>query len=401
MKSNVETENDKINAENVGQEDTNNSSNKKKWIIIGSIAGGIVLIVAIVLIVVFVTKDDDDSSSSSSSSSTSFIDDINVTKVAWDVAFSKADEDLEKLNLTDKINLLYGIGDMSDLSGKIAANSKINLDQINLQDGPSGVRTPNKTTSWPAGINLASTFNRTLMYKVGKEQGKEFRLRGIHIMLGPCMNMMRTPLGGRMWEAYGEDPFLSGATATEVIKGIQENGVIAVAKHYVGNEVEKNRRNSTSNIPEQALWEIYIEPFYRSVKDADVCSIMSSYNDVNGTLLAKNKRLLQTYLKDTIGFKGFVMSDWFAIKDNDVANFKSGEDMNMPGKISSVDWSKLEQAVNNGTVTEERVNDAARRILASLYRLDQRSTTNKFPDFDFSVNTINEKNKKLNREAAG
>ena len=133
MSSNVGTENDKINAENVGQEDTNNSSNKKKWIIIGSIAGGIVLIVAIVLIVVFVTKDDDDSSSSSSSA-TSFIDDINVTKVAWDVAFSKADEDLEKLNLKDKINLLYGIGDMSDLSGKIAANSKINLDQINLQD---------------------------------------------------------------------------------------------------------------------------------------------------------------------------------------------------------------------------------------------------------------------------
>ena len=177
MSSNVGTENDKINAENVGKEDTNNSSNKKKWIIIGSIAGGIVLIVAIVLIVVFVTKDDDDSSSSSSSSA-----DINVTKVAWDVAYTKANQDLEKLNLTDKINLLYGIGDMSDLSGKIAANSKINLDQINLQDGPSGVRTPNKTTSWPAGINLASTFNRTLMYRVGKEQGKEFRLRGIHIM---------------------------------------------------------------------------------------------------------------------------------------------------------------------------------------------------------------------------
>ena len=237
MESNVGTENVKIYSENEAQENTNNSSNKKKWIIIGSIAGGIVLIVAIVLIVVFVTKDDDDSSSSSSSStSTSLIEDINIIKIAWDEAFKKADEDLAKLNLTDKVNLLYGIGDMSDLSGIIGGNSKINLNQINLQDGPSGVRTPNKTTSWPAGINLASTFNRTLMYNVGKEQGREFRLRGIHIMLGPCMNMMRTPLGGRMWEAYGEDPFLSGATATEVIKGIQENGVIAVAKHYVGNE---------------------------------------------------------------------------------------------------------------------------------------------------------------------
>jgi beta-glucosidase len=95
------------------------------------------------------------------------------------------------------------------------------------------------------------------------------------------------------------------------------------------------------------------------------------------------------------------MSDWFAIKDNDTDNFNSGEDMNMPGKYSSVDWTRLEEAVNNGTVTEARVNDAARRILGAQYRLDQRSTTNKFPDFDFSVNTINEKNKKLNREAAG
>ena len=386
MKSNVETENDKMNGETANQEGT---SSKKKLFIIGGIAIGIIVIVAIIVIVVLVTKDDDDSSSSSS---------LGFEIISWEEAYSKAEEDLAKLNLTDKVNLLYGIGDMSDLSGIIGGNSKINLNQINLQDGPSGVRTPNKTTSWPAGINLASTFNRTLMYNVGKEQGNEFRVRGIHIMLGPCMNMMRTPLGGRMWEAYGEDPFLSGATATEVIKGIQENGVIAVAKHYVGNEVEKNRRNSTSNIPEQALWEIYIEPFYRSVKDADVCSIMSSYNDVNGTLLAKNYRLLQTILKDTIGFKGFVMSDWFAIKDNDVANFNSGEDMNMPGKYSSVDWTKLEQAVNDGTVKEERVNDAAKRILAAQYKLGQRKN---FPSFDFSVNTITEATKQLNREAAG
>ena len=390
MKSNVETENDKMNGENANQDET---SSKKKYIIIGAIAAGIVVIVAIVLIVVFVTKDDDDSSSSSSE-----IISWDFDIIDWDSAYKKAEEDLAKLNLTDKINLLYGIGDMSDLSGIIAENSKINLQQINLQDGPTGVRTPKTTTSWQAGINLASTFNRTLMYNVGKEQGKEFRIKGIHIMLGPCMNMMRTPLGGRLWEAYGEDPFLTGATATEVIKGIQENGVIAVAKHFVGNEVEKNRRNSTSNIKEQALWEIYMEPFYRSVKDADVCSIMSSYNDVNGTLLAKNKLLLQTYLKDTIGFKGFVMSDWFAIKDNDIANFNSGEDMNMPGNISDVDWTLLEQAVADGTVTEERVNDAAKRILAATYKLGQRKN---FPSFNFNRNTLTDTTKKLNREAAG
>ena len=145
------------------------------------------------------------------------------------------------------------------------------------------------------------------MYEVGKAQGKEFRDKGINVVLGPAMNMQRSPLGGRLWESYGDDPFLSGECATNIIKGIQSNGVIACAKHFVGNDQETNRRFSSSNIPEQALWEIYIEPFYRSVVDADVGAIMTAYNAVNGTFCYNNSRIVTEYLKNIIGFKGFVM----------------------------------------------------------------------------------------------
>jgi beta-glucosidase len=127
--------------------------------------------------------------------------------------------------------------------------------------------------------------------------------------LGPAMNIMRNPKAGRVWESYSDDPFLSGEAATVIIKAIQSTGVIACAKHYVANDQETNRKNSTSDVKDQALYEIYLEPFYRSVKDADVGSIMSSYNDVNGVLLSKNTRLLQDILKNEFGFQGFVMND--------------------------------------------------------------------------------------------
>ena len=398
MKSDVGTESDKINNE---QNDggSSPSSNKKKYIIIGAIAGGVVLIVAIVLIVVFVTKDDDDSSSKS--------DD------PWEEAITKANEAMKNLSNEEKFNLLFGTDNLVTMwngtcVGFIEPNSKIeNFRGICLQDGPAGVRTSKKTTSWQAQINTASTFNRTLWTQYGKAYGNEFRAKGINVALGPAMNILRTPIAGRIWESYSEDPFLSGEAATYIINGIQSTGVIACAKHYIGNDQETNRKNSSSNIPEQALWEIYLEPFYRSVKDADVGSVMSSYNDVDGTLLAKNKRLLQEILKDKIGFKGFVMSDWWAIKDGSVDNFNSGEDMNMPGGIDEGDayqgrdkshWSNYKDLVGS-SITQNRLDDAVRRVLSSMYKLQQLDS--KYPEIDLNVDTNTDKSKKINREAAG
>ena len=396
MKSDIGTENDKMNNENQPNEDSSGScSGKKKMILIGSIAGGIVVIAAIVVIVVLVTKDDDSSSSSSGSNG-----------ISWDKAYEMADKAMENLSNEEKFNLLFGEDNLVSMRegvcvGMIVPNDKIeNFRGMCLQDGPAGVRISANTTSWQAQINTASTFNRTLWTEYGKAYGNEFKAKGINVALGPAMNILRTPVAGRIWESYSEDPYLSGEAATYIIKAIQSTGVIACAKHYVGNDQETNRKKSSSNIPEQALWEIYLEPFYRSVRDADVGSIMSSYNDVNGTLLAKNKRLLQEILKDKIGFKGFVMSDWWAIKDNEVINFNSGEDMNMPGGAYEGSeskgrdksfWSDYHTKVGSD-ITQDRLDDAVRRVLSTMYKFNQLDSN--YPEINLDNPTITDAQKK-------
>ena len=337
----------------------------------------------------------------------------NPDFITWEEAYEKASIKLNEFNTTEKLSLLFGIQNMRkqpEDGGCVGAIEPIKgkFPGICLQDGPSGVRFAPNTTSWQAPINTACTFNKSLMYEVGKAMGKEFRDKGINVILGPAMNMQRSPLGGRIWESYGDDPFLSGVCATNIIKGIQSNGVIACAKHYVGNDQETNRKYSSSNIPEQALWEIYIEPFYRSVKEGDVGSIMTAYNAINGTFCINNKRIVQDYLKDIIGFKGFVMTDWWAIKSNDSSNFNNGVDMNMPGGIRSGHsykgrnnsyWSNFEKLIGN-EISEKRLNEAVIRILASMYKFDQLNIYKKYPEINLLKNTLTPKTKKLNREAA-
>ena len=336
-------------------------------------------------------------------------------QITWEEAYRKASKKLKEFSTKEKVSLLYGTQNMKknpEDGGCIGAIDPIEgkFQGLCLQDGPSGVRFAPESTSWQAPINTASTFNKTLMYEVGKAQGKEFRDKGINVVLGPAMNMQRSPLGGRLWESFGDDPFLSGECATNIIKGIQSNGVIACAKHFVGNDQETNRRFSSSNIPEQALWEIYIEPFYRSVVDADVGAIMTAYNAVNGTFCYNNSRIVIEYLKNIIGFKGFVMTDWWAIRSPGVDYFNNGIDMNMPGgkaggklyvgKDKSF-WSNFENYIGN-EIKEERLDDAVKRILATMYRFNQINLDEekKYPEIDLMKNTITYDNKKLNREAA-
>ena len=138
------------------------------------------------------------------------------------------------------------------------------------------------------------------MYKVIVAQAKEFKQKGVNLMLAPCINILRNPLRGRVQEAYGEAPFLSGEATTATIKGIQSEGMIACDNHYVINAIEDVRHNSSINKPKQVLWEIYLELFYKAVKKGDITSIIESNNPINGTFMTKNKRLLQEILKDTI-----------------------------------------------------------------------------------------------------
>ena len=366
----------------------------------------VIAIIAAAVIGIHLLKEDVTNDSDDSSKGLKFL--------SWKEAHDKAKEKLNQFTTEEKLSLLYGSLNMQKTSESNICVGMIDpikdkFGGICLQDGPAGVRFSANTQSWQAGINTATTFNKTLMYEVGKAQGKEFREKGINVALGPAMNIQRSPQGGRIWECYGDDPFLAGVAATQVIKGIASNGVIACAKHFVGNDQETNRKNSSSNIKEQALWEIYMEPFYRSVKDADVGAIMAAYNAVNGTYCVNNSKLLTNYLKEKMGFQGYVMSDWWEVMSNSSDNFNNGLDMNMPGGFDEGKdyegrdksyWSNFKEYLKNGEISNERLNDAVERILSPMYKLDQFNENNKFPNVDLMKNTITNETKKLNREAA-
>ena len=142
---------------------------------------------------------------------------------------------------------------------------------------------------------------------------------------------MRTPQAGRTWEGFGEDPYYSGVCASEIIKGMQDHGVIATIKHFIGNDQETYRHSSSSNIEMNALMDIYAEPFYRPIHEAKVGSMMAAFNAFNNTYCSENKFLLTDILRGILDFKGFVMSDWWSIYSNHSDSFNSGLDLNMPG----------------------------------------------------------------------
>ena len=378
---------------------------KTKWIIISVICGAVV-IAGIVVLVVFLLQDDDTKENDDSGEK-------KLKFLTWAEAHEKAKAKVKEFSVEEKLNLIFGTQNMqkkTEDGGCVGAIDPIEgkFGGICLQDGPAGVRFSTSTQSWQAGINTAATFNKTLMYEVGKAQGKEFREKGVNIALTPAMNIQRSPQGGRLWECFGDDPFLSGEAATQVIKGVQSNGVIACAKHYIGNDQETDRQFTSSNIKEQAYYEIYFEPFYRSINDAEVGSIMSAYSSLNGTFCVRNNRIIQQILKNKYGYKGFVMSDWWAIKDDSPDNFNSGCDMNMPGgKYEGADWYGRDQSfwTNFGSllgkeITYERLDDAVERILAPMYKLDQFSSDVKYPEIDLMKNTITDDTKRINREAA-
>ena len=399
---------------------TDGSSKSKLNIIIMAVGGVVILGLLIALIIVAVKnkdKDDDDkengaTNSDTNSGTTTSEDYVEPELFDWSEEYRKAKELIKDYTLEEKMALIYSLENMQGTCvGSISPNK--GFPGMCLQDGPAGVRFSPETTSWQASINTAATFNRTLMYEVGAAQGKEFYDKGITIMLAPCVNFLRNPTGGRVWEGFGEDPFLTSEAGVQIIKGIQSQNVLACIKHFIGNEIEDPRHNSSSNIPEEALWEIYLEPFYKAVKKADVASVMESYNAVNDTFMTRNKRLLQEILKDKIGFKGFIMSDWWSVNNDHYEHFANGCDMNMPGGpkwtpnptgLEGSDWYQIPQWIKAGYFTEARVDDAATRIVASMYRLgkipDTITEENSYPkNVNLEYNTKTEANLELNRQA--
>ncbi|KAI0651725.1 beta-glucosidase [Trametes meyenii] len=287
------------------------------------------------------------------------------------------------LSNADKASLGTGLGLIGGpCIGSTAAVKAIpGWDGLCLQDSPVGVRFVSGNSVFPAEINAAATFNRTLIRERGAAMGAEFKGKGIHVALGPMMNLMRAPAAGRNWEGAGGDPFLTGEVAFEMIQGIQSQGVQACAKHLINNEQEHFRETSSSNVDDRTQHELYAHPFLRSVQ-ANVASVMCSYSNtycslVNGTYACENDKVLNGLLKGELGFQGYVMSDWYATHSTSPAA-NGGLDMTMPGDkffaaFSSYFGDNLVNAVKSGDVLQTRLDDMATRILAGWYLLGQDS----------------------------
>ncbi|KAB5591869.1 hypothetical protein CTheo_4698 [Ceratobasidium theobromae] len=280
-------------------------------------------------------------------------------------------------------SLTTGVGfSVSPCVGNIPAQSKYKFPGLCLQDGPLGVRLADRVSAFPAGMNAAATWDKSLIRARGVALGQEFKGKGVNVALGPMMNLVRSAAAGRNWEGFGADPYLSGEAAYETIVGMQSTGVQAC-------EQEIKRDGSSSNVDDRTEHELYAHPFLRSVA-AGVASFMCSYNLVNGTYACENDKILNGILKTEFGFPGYVMSDWWATHSTESAN--RGLDMEMPaglawGVPATQTWlgGNLTQWVRDGKIPEARLTDMATRIIAGWYLTGQEKG---YPAVNFDSRTI-------------
>ncbi|KAI0348700.1 beta-glucosidase [Trametopsis cervina] len=325
------------------------------------------------------------SSSSSSSSAPASSQTASNISPEWAAAYAKAKAAVANLSVADKVNLGTGVQwQKGPCVGNIPAISSIpGFTGLCLQDGPVGVRYADKVSVFPPEINVAATWNRTLMRQRGAALGAEFKGKGAHVALGPMMNLMRAPAAGRNWEGGGGDPFLSGELAFETVTGIQSSGAQACAKHYINNEQEHFRDSSSSIVDDRTQHELYLHPFLRSVQ-ANVATVMCSYSEmtgslVNGSYACENDKTLNGLLKGELGFQGCTSLSryWWATHSGAPA-VNAGLDMTMPGDETYESGTtyfgqNLVNAVNSGQVSQARLTDLATRILAAWYLLGQDS----------------------------
>src|ERR1700752_4252695 len=285
---------------------------------------------------------------------------------------------LGQMTLEEKIDMLGGVNDFF-----IRGIPRLGIPPLKMADGPLGVRNFGPATAMAGGIALAATWNPSLAERVGVELGRDARAKGVHFLLGPGVNIYRSPMNGRNFEYFGEDPYLASRMAVQYIKGVQSQRVCATVKHFMGNNSEFDRHNSDSIIDERTLREIYLPTFEAGVKEAHVGAVMDSYNLANGQHLSQNKYFLTDVLKKEWGFDGLVMSDWSATYDGiEAAN--AGQDLEMPSGIY-MNRQTLKSAIEQGKVSIETFNDKVRRIVGTAIRfgwLDQGQSALTVPRYN-------------------
>lgn len=256
---------------------------------------------------------------------------------------------------------------------------RLGIEPVMVSDGPCGIRKQADAadhlglnasvpaTSYPTGSCMACSFDRALFRESGVTLGHACQAEQLSVLLGPAANIKRSPLCGRNFEYLSEDPYLTGELAASYIDGVQSQNIGVSLKHFAANNQEYHRMSSDSAVDERTLREIYLAGFETAVRRAKPWTVMCSYNRVNGTYAAENKRLLTEILRDEWGFDGYVVSDWGATTADRVKCLEAGMDLEMPGKNAAND-RQLVEAVQNGTMDEKVLDTAAERILSVVLK---------------------------------
>ena len=281
---------------------------------------------------------------------------------------AEIDKMLAEMTLDEKLGMLYGVRMFSS-----AGVPRLGIADFEFADGPFGIREELEAKSWspagygndlatyfPTGSALAATWSPELAYKYGAAIGTEGRLRGKDMLLGPAINIQRIPTGGRAYEYFSEDPFLSARLSVGYTKGVQDVGLAVCLKHFALNNQENNRGMVDVIISPRAMREIYLPPFEAAVKEADAWGVMAAYNKVDGQWCSENHLLLEKILREEWGFKGLVVSDWGGVHST-VDAIKNGLNIEMPNGRYFGD--SLAKAVTEGAVSEDVINRRVREIL--------------------------------------
>jgi beta-glucosidase len=303
------------------------------------------------------------------------------------------------MTLDEKMQQLVGApGVIPEIPGCYGARhvpglGRLRIPTFRITNGPVGVgqndcvpvNTPNlpraammstasaKATALPSAMAVAASFDRAVAAKFGDVIGVESRNRALHVLEGPGLNLARAPQGGRHFEYFGEDPFLTGTMAVAEIRAMQKHGIIAMAKHFIANDHETNRTTENAIVADRVLHELYLLPFEMAVRSGDVASVMCSYNRVNGTYACENAHLLTDVLRRQWGFKGYVQSDFFAVKST-VPTLLAGMDLEMPGLALGplTPWysaARLREALDKKQITTANIDTALARRYRQMFRL--------------------------------